>query len=64
MAWNEPGKDKDPWGGRGGGKLPTGRHIAAQKNTPLCTLYVSMLDAVGAPVMEFGDSQGPLAGLS
>ena len=19
MAWNEPGKDKDPWGGRGGG---------------------------------------------
>ena len=22
MAWNEPGKDKDPWGGRGGNDGP------------------------------------------
>jgi membrane protease subunit HflK len=24
MAWNEPGKDKDPWGGRGGGNKNDG----------------------------------------
>lgn len=24
MAWNEPGKDKDPWGGRGGGNNSDG----------------------------------------
>lgn len=51
-------------GGRGGGSLPSGRHIACEKNTPLCNLYMSMLERMGAPVMEFGDSTGPLAGLS
>jgi hypothetical protein len=49
-------------GGRGGGSLPTGRHIAARR-TPLCNLYVSLLNRVGAPVMEFGDSNGPLEGI-
>ena len=51
-------------GGGGGGTLPSGRHIASEKNTPLCNLYMSMLERVGAPVMEFGDSTGPLVGLS
>src|SRR6185503_16855389 len=30
--------------GRAGGKIQTGRHIKCAKNTPLCNLYVSMLD--------------------
>jgi hypothetical protein len=50
-------------GGRAGGVLQTGRHIASPKNTPLCNLYVSMLERMGTPVRTFGDSTGPLAGL-
>jgi hypothetical protein len=51
-------------GGRAGGTLKTGRHIASSKNTPLCNLYVSMLQGMDLPVRSFGDSNGPLAGLS
>lgn len=46
--------------GRGGGKLKPGRHIASPKGTPLCNLYVSMLDHMGTPVEKFGDSTGAL----
>lgn len=51
-------------GGRAGGSLQTGRHIASRKNTPLCNLYVSMLQRMDLPVRSFGDSTGPLTGLS
>lgn len=51
-------------GGRAGGTLQTGRHIASPKNTPLCNLYVSMLERMDVPVRSFGDSTGPLPGLS
>jgi len=51
-------------GGRAGGTLQSGRHIASPKNTPLCNLYVSMLQRMDLPVKSFGDSSGPLAGLS
>ncbi len=50
-------------GGRGGGTLATGRHLVYGKDTPLCNLYVSMLDRVGVTVDRFADSTGPLAGL-
>jgi hypothetical protein len=46
--------------GRAGGKIRSGRHIACAKNTPLCNLYVSMLDRMGTPVESFGDSTAPL----
>jgi hypothetical protein len=46
--------------GRGGGKLKPGRHIASPKGTPLCNLYVSLLDCVGVEVDKFGDSNGLL----
>jgi len=46
--------------GSGGGKIKTGQHIASRKGTPLCNLYVSMLDYMGAPVDKFGDSTGAL----
>jgi hypothetical protein len=42
--------------GRGGGKIDSGRYIASPKNTPLCNLYVSMLECMGTPVEAFGDS--------
>jgi len=43
-------------GGRGGGALRTGRHIRSEKNTPLCNLYMTVLDRLGLPVGQFGDS--------
>lgn len=46
--------------GRGGGRIDSGRHIASPKGTPLCNLYVSMLDRMGTPVEAFGDSTGAL----
>jgi hypothetical protein len=50
-------------GGGGGGRIKGGRHIASPKNTPLCNLYVSMLDCMGVPTQRFGDSTEPLRGL-
>jgi hypothetical protein len=46
--------------GRGGGKIDSGRHIPSPKGTPLCNLYVSMLDCMETPVDAFGDSTEPL----
>jgi hypothetical protein len=50
-------------GGKGGGRIQTGRHIAYPGNTPLCNLYVAMLDCMGIEVPRFGDSTEPLRGL-
>ena len=47
--------------GQGGGTVKTGRHLEFEKDTPLCNLWVAMLDRVGAPVKEFADSTGALA---
>lgn len=49
--------------GRGGGAIDTGRLIAAPTETPLCNLYVSMLERAGCDVASFGDSTGNLEGL-
>jgi hypothetical protein len=50
-------------GGKGGGRLKTGQHLASPSNTPLCNLYVAMLDCMGVQVPRFGDSTEPLRGL-
>lgn len=50
--------------GRGGGSIMPGRHLEYEKNTPLCNLYVSMLERMGTKVDRFGDSTGSLADLS
>jgi hypothetical protein len=47
--------------GQGGGTVKTGRHLEFDKDTPLCNLWVAMLDRVGAPVEKFADSSGALA---
>lgn len=46
--------------GKAGGTIKTGRHIASPAKTPLCNLYVSMLERMGTPVEKFGDSSGKL----
>jgi hypothetical protein len=50
-------------GGRGGGRIDSGRHLVYSKDSPLANLYVSMLDAFGSPVQRFADRTGPLPGL-
>lgn len=49
--------------GHGGG-LKGGRHLVAQKDTPLCNLFLSMLHAGGVKADRFGDSTGVLQGLA
>jgi hypothetical protein len=49
-------------GGLGGGRIEGGRHLVYAEDSPLANLYVSMLDAFGAPVERFADSTGPLKG--
>jgi hypothetical protein len=50
--------------GRGRGTLKPGRHIRYADETPITNLYLSMLDRMGVPVDNLGDSTGKLEGLS
>jgi len=51
-------------GGKGGGRIKSGQHIASTSNTPLCNLYFTMLDCMGIQTPRFGDSTGPIRGLT
>ncbi len=48
-----------------GGGFRHGQHLAfdQQKNTPLCNLYVSMLQRLGVETNTFATGQGTLKGL-
>ena len=50
--------------GTANGSIETGRLLNYRKETPLCNLYMSMLDRMGADVAEFGDATGRLEGLT
>jgi len=50
--------------GRGGGMHTPGRHIRYATETPLCNLFVSMLQNSGVETNAFGDSTGALTGLA
>ncbi|MBI1371807.1 MAG: DUF1552 domain-containing protein [Phycisphaera sp.] len=50
--------------GGGGGTIKGGRHIALIKKTPICNLYLEMLDRVGLRLDSFGDSSGRLPQLA
>lgn len=47
--------------GRGGGTIETGRLIKSPRETPLCNLYLSMLEKAGCPRDQFADSTGVLS---
>lgn len=49
--------------GRGGGTIDPGRHVRYQRETPMCNLFLSMLDRIGAPTEFIGDSTGRIGGL-
>lgn len=46
--------------GRGGGIVTPGMHTKFAEETPLNNLYLTMMDAVGVDIQEFGDSTGKL----
>ena len=50
--------------GRGAGTIHTGRHINFDSETPLCNLYLSMLERMGVQEERFGDSTGKLSELT
>jgi hypothetical protein len=50
--------------GRGKGTLRPGRRLRAPEQTPLCNLYVALLNRMGIPEKQFGDSTGALEGLA
>lgn len=50
--------------GSGSGTIETGRHVRYDLETPMCNLFMSMLDRVGADVPFVGDSTGRLPGLT
>lgn len=49
--------------GKAGGKLRTGRHMVFDDGTPLCSLWLSMLDLAGAPSSSLADATRPLRGV-
>jgi len=50
--------------GGAGGTLTGGRHIAYGEKTPICNLYLEMLNRAGIDRSKFGDSTGRLDRLS
>jgi hypothetical protein len=46
--------------GGGAGTLKGGRHVRYKDDTPIANLYVSLLDKLGLPMDQFGDSTGQL----
>ncbi len=50
--------------GGGGGTLDTGRHVRYDTETPMCNLFMSMLDRTEASVPFIGDSTGRLPWLT
>ena len=47
-----------------GGGFRHGQHLASRKHTPLCNLYVSMLQRLGVETDRFASSTGTLTGLN
>jgi hypothetical protein len=50
--------------GKGGGAVTPGRHLAYPRNTPLCNLYLSMMQSMGVKQDRFADSDGALKGIT
>jgi hypothetical protein len=49
--------------GRAGSYIKPGRRIVYRKETPMCNLFLTMMDRMGLHMDQFGDSTGHLNGL-
>ena len=50
--------------GRGGGTIKPGRHVRYERDTPINNLWLALLERMGAPTSQLGDSTGVLQGLA
>jgi hypothetical protein len=50
--------------GSGGGSIKSGRHLRVSRETPVNNLWLAMLERMGAPTKQLGDSTGVLQGLA
>ena len=49
--------------GRGGSHFKSGRRIVFRKETPMCNLFLTMMERMNVPMEHFGDSTGSLTGV-
>jgi Protein of unknown function (DUF1552) len=49
--------------GRGGNFIKTGRRVVYRRETPMCNLFLTMMDRMGTRMDHFGDATGHLNGL-
>ena len=49
--------------GSAGGAFQTGRYIEYRRETPMCNLFLTMMDRMGVHIEDFGDSTGRVTGL-
>jgi hypothetical protein len=49
--------------GRGGNFIKSGRRIVFRKETPMCNLFLTMMERMGTRMDHFGDATGHLNGL-
>src|SRR5207253_1672396 len=47
-----------------GGHFKTGSHIVNRRETPMCNLFLTMMDRMGLKMEFFGDATGRLEGLN
>lgn len=50
--------------GRGGGTIDPGRHVVLPSNTPICNLWLSLMERMRVDQDRFGDSSGRLTQLT
>jgi hypothetical protein len=48
--------------GRAGGTIKTGHRMVFRRETPMCNLFLEMMDRMGVHMEHFGDSTGKLVG--
>lgn len=49
--------------GRAGGSIKSGRRVVYRRETPMCNLFLTMMDRMGTRMEHFGDATGKLQGL-
>jgi hypothetical protein len=47
-----------------GGNFRTGQHVVYPKGTPMNNLFLTLLDRMGVPTEQLGDSTGPIEHLT
>jgi hypothetical protein len=48
----------------GGARIRLGQHIVMENpKTPLCNVWLTLLQGIGIPATAFGDSTGPIEAL-